>query len=293
MGLSSNFAEMIGHFSSRFAIPRVADVFLPPLHDGGPPDEEKFMALFLPGGATGISYVMIPAEEAAAYEALRRQDLIGTDPSALAYGFGSGEPVRDMLALASINAICQHVMNETDYQPDHVTDPTGLLSVEKGDRVGMVGLFSGLATRIQETGAELVVIERDERLIEDHPALPITLDATRLSSCNKVLCTAVTVLNNSLDEVLGHCSPDAFVSVIGPSAGYFPDPLFASGVDVVGGRVVTHSEAFLQRLIAGERWTDTTQKTCFQKRTYQSIMKVERAAEVRPHRADRRGTDVR
>jgi uncharacterized protein (DUF4213/DUF364 family) len=76
----------------------------------------------------------------------------------------------------------------------------------------------------------------------------------------------------SLDEILSHCSSDAFVSVVGPTAGYFPEPLFACGVDVVGGRIVKKSKEFLQRLIQRKRWTDTTLKTCFHKRTYQSMI---------------------
>ena len=275
MSLKDNFAQMIDHLSSRFSVPPVGDVFLPPLHDGQWPEDEKFMAIVLEGGATGISYVSVPADEAAAYTALRTQDLVGQDPRELAHAFGGEDSVGEMLGMASINAICQHAMNEVGYEPDHATDPMGLLSVEQGDRIGMVGLFAGLAMRIRERGADLIVIEKDERLIEQHPELPVTLDVTRLSSCNKVLCTAVTVLNNSLDEVLGHCSPDAFVSVVGPSAGYLPDPLFACGVDVVGGRVVTDSEAFLRRLVGRQRWTDTTRKTCFQKLTYQGIMSEE------------------
>ena len=62
-----------------------------------------------------------------------------------------------------------------------------------------------------ETGAELIIIEKNDRLIHKFPNLPITLDVKKLSPCNKILCTGTTILNNSLDEVLAHCSPDAFV----------------------------------------------------------------------------------
>ncbi len=271
MSLASRFREMAEYLDSRFAIPRITDVFLPPLDDSGQPTEAEFMALFLESGATGLSFVMIPAQDAAAYRALQPRSLIGKDPREFALAFGGDDPVAQMLGMASINAISQHVMKEIGLQQDTVTDSLGLLMIEAGDSVGMVGLFSGLVATIQATGADLIIIEKDERLIEENHELPITSDATQLATCNKVLCTGTTVLNNTLDEVLGHCSPDAFVSVVGPTVGYFPDPLFASGVDVVGGRVVTDSEAFLQRLIQQERFKGTTQKTCFQKETYPGI----------------------
>ncbi|MCF6248578.1 MAG: hypothetical protein L3J69_14660, partial [Desulfobacula sp.] len=104
-----------------------------------------------------------------------------------------------------------------------------------------------------------------------YPDLPITLDASQLRTCNKILCTSTTILNNSLDQILMHCSPDAFVSIVGPTAGYFPDPLFARGVDVVGGRVVKDGELFLKLLARGKHWGRATQMTCFQKETYVGV----------------------
>jgi uncharacterized protein len=179
--------------------------------------------------------------------------------------------VTEIISMASINAICQQAMKEADFQCDYVTDPMGLLAIGGGDRVGMVGLFSGLVDTIKKAGAELVIIEKNEHLAQRYRDLPITLDVAKLAGCNKILCTGTTLLNNSLDNVLSHWSPDAFISVVGPTAGYFPDPLFACGVDVVGGRVVVDNEEFLRRLAHRKRWTDTTRKTCFQKKTYRSI----------------------
>lgn len=72
--------------------------------------------------------------------------------------------------------------------------------------------------------------------------------------------------------MLGHCAPDALVSIIGPTAGYFPDPLFNRGVDVVGGRVVKDGELFFQLLTEQKRWGEATRKTCFQKMTYNGII---------------------
>lgn len=159
-------------------------------------------------------------------------------------------------------------MWETSFPVDHDTDSLDLLAISPGDRIGMVGLFFGLVEKIKKAGAELVVIEKNEQLIQQYPDLPISLDPKDLSTCNKILCTSTTILNNSLDEVLSHCSPDTFISIIGPTAGYFPDPLFERGVDVVGGRVVKKDTKFLQLLAEGKRWGDATQRVCFQNETY-------------------------
>jgi uncharacterized protein (DUF4213/DUF364 family) len=272
MSLKNEFRKMITGLTAKFTIPPIENIFFPPFYKGGQPKDAQFMAISLEGGATGISFVLLPDEKMEEYTALQPTDFVEKNPLVFALEFGSGDPIGEMIGLATINAICQHVMRETNFAIDSATDSIGLLSVSKGDRVGMVGLFSGLIQTIKKTGAELIVIEKNERLIQKFPDLPITLDTTKLSACNKILSTSATILNNTLDEILANCSPDAFISIVGPTAGYFPDPLFARGVDVVGGRVVDNGELFLQLLAERSRWGLATQRTCFQKETYVRII---------------------
>jgi uncharacterized protein (DUF4213/DUF364 family) len=272
MSLKIEFRKMVTGLTTRFTIPPIENVFFPPFYKDRQPKDAQFMAISLEGGATGISFVLMPDEKMEEYTALQPTDFVEKNPLGFALEFGSGDPVGEMIGLAAINAICQHVMRETNYVVDSATDSLGLLSVSKGDRVGMVGLFSGLIKIIEKTGAELVVIEKNDRLIKKFPDLPITQDTTKLRACNKILSTSTTILNNTLDDILANCSPDAFISIVGPTAGYFPDPLFARGVDVVGGRVVYDGELFLQLLAERSRWGDATQRTCFQKETYVSVI---------------------
>jgi uncharacterized protein (DUF4213/DUF364 family) len=271
MSLKDEFKKMIAQLATRYTPAPITDIFLPPFNQGGQPKDAQFMAICLEGGAVGVSYVLLPDDKMEAYTALQPADFIARDPHEVALEFGHDDPLKEMIGLAAINAICQHGMHEADIALDSATDSLGLLSVSEGDRVGMVGLFYGLIKTIKAANADLVVIEKNEELIQKYPDLPITTDATKLSNCNKILCTSTTILNNSLDEVLAHCSPQAFVSIIGPTAGYFPDPLFARGVDVVGGRIVKDGELFLRRIKEGKRWGDATQRICFQKKTYAGI----------------------
>ena len=272
MSLKDEFRKMFNEFADKFTLPPIANIFFPPFYRGGQPKDAQFMAINLEGGATGISFVLLPDEKMEEYTALQPLAFVDKNPLGFAIEFGNDDPIKEMIGLASINAICQHVMKETNFAVDSATDSLGLLSISAGDRVGMVGLFSGLIKTIKKVGAELVVIEKNDQLIQKFPNLPITLDATKLSTCNKILCTSTTILNNSLDEILAHCSPNAFVSIIGPTAGYFPDPLFARGVDVVGGRIVKNGAQFMQLLSEKKRWGDATQMTCFQKETYVGII---------------------
>jgi len=272
MSLKNEFTKMITQLAEKFAIPPIENIFLPPFHPGGQPKDAQFMAISLEGGAAGVSFVLVPDEKMKEYKALQSQEFAGKNPQEFALEFGSHDPVKEILSLAAINAICQHVMRQTNFAIDEATDSMGLLSVSEGDRIGMVGFFFGLIKTIEKAGAEMVIIEKNQKYIQKYPHLPVTLDASQLSTCNKILCTSTTILNNSLDEILAHCAPEAFVSIIGPTAGYFPDPLFARGVDVVGGRIVKNGTTFLQQLAEKKRWGEATRRTCFQKKTYTGVI---------------------
>ena len=272
MRLKDEFKNMITKLTTKFTIPPIANIFFPPFYKGGQPKDAQFMAISLEGGAAGISFVLLPDDQMEKYSALHPSDFIKKNPRTFALEFGKDDPLKEMISLAAINAICQHVMREIDYSVDSATDSLGLLSVSEGDRIGMVGLFYGLVKTIEKANAEVVVIEKNKQLLQEFPELPITMDVTKLRKCNKILCTSTTILNNSLDEILAQCSPDTFVSIIGPTAGYFPDPLFVRGVDVVGGRIVKNGDLLLQLLAEKKRWGEATQKICFQKETYTGII---------------------
>ncbi len=271
MALKDDFRSMAETLAADYCLPAVKAVFLPRFHKGGQPRDAQFMALALGDGSAGVSYVLHSDECCDAYERLRKTDVSGQSPLELARGFGSDDSLENMLGLAAINAMCQHVMKVSGFKLDTETDSTGLLNISAGDRIGMVGLFGRLIPAIEAAGADYVVIELNEKLIEQYPHYPITLDPSELRSCNKVLCTSITVFNNTLDSTLEQCSDEASVAIIGPTAGYFPDPLFAKGVDVVGGTSIHNGDLFMQLIAEGKKWGPSTRKFCFQRSTYPGI----------------------
>ncbi len=272
MNIQSELRDMALALASAENVPCVDAVALPPLFPGRQPVDCEFMALALESGAAGISYVAIPDEMDDRYRALQPDRFKGSRPEAHAADFGCGDPVRDMVGLAAINAICQHVMRSRDSVLDDKSDSLGLMQLRDGDRVGMVGLFRPLLKHLRHVDAELVILEKNQSLLNRHPELPITLDVTKLRDCTKVLCTGTTVLNNTLDEVLAHCTRAEHVAVLGPTAGYFPDPLFARNVDVLGGRYVCDGPLLMKRIAERKPWAEATRKLCFQRSRYSGVL---------------------
>ena len=78
-------------------------------------------------------------------------------------------------------------------------------------------------------------------------------------------------MNDTLDEVLQHCTAAQHITVLGPTAGYFPDPLFARGVHVLGGRFVNDGMLLLQLISERKRWGGATQKLCFNSCDYEGL----------------------
>ncbi len=269
--LYQEFQNIIEQLTAEYPIPPITDAYFPPFFKGGQPKEYEFIAFQLESGACGISFVLLDDKEIANYQKVAESNVLGVDPISLSGDFGSRDPVKNMVGLAALNAICQHVMISSGIALDVTSDSLGLLSIEKGQRVGMVGLFRPLIKRLVNRGADLIIFEQKEKLIHEYPQYNITLDPTLLKHCSSVLCTSTTVYNNTLDNVLMHCSPEAFISVIGPTAGYFPDPLFSRGVDVVGGTFIKDGDSFMQHLRNQTRWGQSTEKFCFNKNQYEGL----------------------
>jgi uncharacterized protein (DUF4213/DUF364 family) len=270
--LYDDFRSMSRNLAAAVNIPDIADIFLPPLLKGGQPHDSEFMALRLSDDSIGISYVLLPEESRQSYEKLRPDSFNSCSPAALADRLGSPDPLEHMLAMAALNAMCSHVMRSSKTMLDTATDSLGLLEIQSGDHIGMVGFFTPLIKRIEACGARLTVIELDDSYRKRFPEIHVTLDTAELRHCNKILCTSTTVYNNTLDSILDQCQTDAFVSVIGPTAGFFPDPLFERGVDVVGGTLIHEGALFMRLLADKQRWTGARRKICFQKKTYTGLL---------------------
>jgi hypothetical protein len=94
------------------------------------------------------------------YTALRPTDFVAKSPRGFALEFGTDDPIKEMISLASINAICQHVMRKTNFAVDSATDSLGLMSVSAGDRIGMVGLFSGLIKPLRKPARNWLLLKK-------------------------------------------------------------------------------------------------------------------------------------
>ena len=141
---------------------------------------------------------------------------------------------------------------------------------QKGEQIGMIGYFCPLIDKLIARGVDVLVIERQPERVDVRPGLTLSQDVADLSDCRLVLCTAATLINDSLDEVLSHCQNAENFSLIGPSGSGLPDVLFERGIDSVGGVFFKDHLALSDKITARESWGDAGEKYQLTPQTYPS-----------------------
>ena len=106
MSLKDEFKKMVRELATKFTLPPIANIFFPPFYKGGQPKDAQFMAISLEDGAAGVSFVLLPDEKMGEYNALQSSDFVKKNPLRFALEFGDNDPLKEMISLAAINAIC-------------------------------------------------------------------------------------------------------------------------------------------------------------------------------------------
>ena len=243
----------------RLDLPAVSAILVPPRRDD-PPMQGEFGVVMLVDGSAGFFYALLDDTLRRLHEELDRAGAAVLPPIALATRIESDDALERAVALGAVSAITQHVFRHAGFTPAAARSSFGGDAFGAEDHVGMVGLVPSLSRRLRDRGVPLTVLELREDRVQREPGFEVTLDPAKLRRCNRVLCTASTLINGTLDAVLAECAGADRVSLIGPSASCFPDPLFARRIDVVAGARVTDPGALRDRLEAGEDWGDTVER---------------------------------
>jgi uncharacterized protein (DUF4213/DUF364 family) len=269
VSITEDFIELLNVLKENIRIPNISEIFFP-TKGGSDPNQRfnNFGAVRLDDNSIGINYLGLSEDVKRRAQNFNTKTLEGGNPYSLAKRVKSDDLFHRTLAFGVINAISQYFFKICQYSLDFTTNSLGLLNLKPADSVGMVGFFPPLIKRIKKRGISLVVLEKKEHLLQKHENWEVTSDPQRLEECNKVLSTSSTVLNNSLDQILNHCKNAEMISIIGPTAGFIPDPLFKRGVNVLGGTYVSNPPLFTDLVSQNEKWGKSTKKYCIQADKY-------------------------
>ncbi|ABA88040.1 protein of unknown function DUF364 [Syntrophotalea carbinolica DSM 2380] len=237
----------------RFVKTPVCDTKIPP-----------FTVAVLENGAVGFSYNLFHRDDQAMqrYVAWDPDEIVGKTADEIMSWLLTEDTLKKTAGLAVLNALSQDFLNTNPgaYRLDTESDLFDILRLDKSSRVGVVGFFRPMMDKLVEKAGEVVVVELSEDLREGSHPFTMTDDPEALRGCDKILITATTVLNDSLLTVIPHCIDAAFVAMMGPTAGFLPDTVFALGVDAVGFTRVKDLDLFLERFSSGGKWGEATSK---------------------------------
>lgn len=157
------------------------------------------------------------------------------------------------LRVAVLCAISSSLMAENHYTVLDDKDPFDLIDLQQKKTITMVGAFQSYIRKITETGNRLFVLEFDESALSaEHKKffVPARDYPSVIPNSDIVIITGLTLVNDTIDELLNAIPPGVFTIVTGPSVSLVPDILFRHGVDAIGAAKITDGDLLFT--LAGE-----------------------------------------
>ncbi len=247
---------------------------------------DKFGVVVLQDGSAGFFYRLLDAK-ADQVEVYRdkAKSLSNSSLTEAATLLESDDAFHRALALGAINAATHALLRASGFQLPEKTINTAAAtapaspqqansSSHEQSNIGMVGFFRQQVEALRAQGFRVVVLELNPAFHTEQPDLLVSNELTSLDSCERIFCTASTLINNTLERLLAHFSAltsPPHIEVVGPSAGCFPDVLFNRGATIVGGSVITDTEKTCERIRQGKPWLDAARKFSLSKEEYPGI----------------------
>jgi len=266
MTISSDYLRIVNEIAKKLQIPSIKEIIVPTVNE--PAKKSNFATILLEDDTIGVFFIGLTQEVKKLIEKIDSKEYKGISPIDLAKNFSSKDLYKKSLSMGCINSISQYIFKKTNFPFDYTSDSLGLLNNKEKDVVGMVGFFPPLVNIIEKKENKLIIIEKKQALVKKEKNWVVTLNPAKLEECNKVLITSTTILNDTIDNILKFCSNAEKISIIGPTAGFLPDPLFKRGINVVGSTRIYDAKEFLHNIRNNIRWGSTAKKYTIEREKY-------------------------
>lgn len=138
------------------------------------------------------------------------------------------------VGLATFNAINSRVERQTND-----AEAISRLEIGENDHVVMVGHFAPVVPRIRKSGCRLDILDLNPEKLstigqESGPEM--------LARCDVAIITATSIINNTVDELLGNLQRNRAAVLLGPSTPLCPEAFHKSRVTQLSGSIVGDKE---------------------------------------------------
>jgi uncharacterized protein (DUF4213/DUF364 family) len=158
------------------------------------------------------------------------------------------------LRIACLNAISSQIVSAGSYNILENRDPIDLFDLSIPRTITIVGAFHSYISKISGTQNRLYVLELNENEIgpdERQFFVPAGEYKRVLPESDIVIITGLTLVNNTIDELLESVPGKSVVVVAGPSGSIIPDVLFANGVSIIGATRITKPDVLFDLISEG------------------------------------------
>lgn len=275
MKLASQYVELARRVAACIPLPRVTGIHLPvPVAEAEKADEFGFV--FLQDGSVGPFYTSLDDTLPVLWRLYPDAKNYTAETLELIECFASESQAKRAVALGAFNAMSHHVMKRARYSPVTAT-AHGKSSAKKpayAQSVAIVGFIRPLVEKLLDSGKQVLVLEKNPARVVLQPGLQLSTDPADLRAYDTILCTASTLINDTLGDILQYKNDTAELSLIGPSGSGLPDILFQHGVDDVGGIYIHDVEVLQRALDKQESWGHAGQKYQLSREQYPGVDKL-------------------
>ncbi len=138
------------------------------------------------------------------------------------------------VGLATFNAVNLRIEREFND-----SEAISRLNISSADHVVMVGHFTPVVPRIQKTGCRLDILELN-------PGRPGTIDLRSgpkmLAECDVAIITATSIINNTVDDLLGNLRRNRAAVMLGPSTPLCPETFKSTRISQLSGSRVENRQ---------------------------------------------------
>lgn len=156
--------------------------------------------------------------------------------------------------VSALSALADDVSPRQDYTVIRGVDAIDLIPLSESGNVVIIGALTPYLRALKQAGQPFRVLEMDPRTLKPDELpfyAPVEETDRVVPWADTLIITGTTLINGTLEHLLDLARPRATVVVLGPSVSILPDALFARGVEIVGGNVVTDPNRLLDILAEG------------------------------------------
>jgi uncharacterized protein (DUF4213/DUF364 family) len=168
-----------------------------------------------------------------------------------------GGPLQKALGIAVLNALsstCWGKNPPTDYSLKMGADPVEDKVIDDDALVVVIGALVPYIRMLKQRKAPFYILEKDSRTLKkDEMAFfcPPEQANQRISEADLLIITGTTLINDTLEDILGRMRPGAEAILVGPTASMLPEAFFRRGISAIGGIVATDPDKLLDSLSKG------------------------------------------